>query len=189
MLGPPIWWQTCRQLLTGVRQESHKVCWCGRGQRNNFLKHRRIYFYPKMSTFNMFILFYLFILFYFITFHFISLHFTSLHFILFHFISLHFTSLYFIILFYFIYFFYFISFHFTSLYFILFHFTSLYFILFYFILFYFKLTILRVWTGEQRERETENPKQASCYQCRAQHGAWSHEPWDRDLSRNQVSDI
>ena len=36
------------------------------------------------------------------------------------------------------------------------------------------------------ERERENPKQAPRCQHRAWHEAWSHEPWDHDLSRNQV---
>ena len=38
--------------------------------------------------------------------------------------------------------------------------------------------------GGQRDRETQNPKQApgSELQHRAWHGAWTHELWDHDLS-------
>ena len=33
------------------------------------------------------------------------------------------------------------------------------------------------WLGEgQREKERNNPKEALCYQCRAQLGARTHEP-------------
>ena len=46
-----------------------------------------------------------------------------------------------------------------------------------------------MWLGEgQREKEKENPKQAPCCQCRAQLGAWSYEPGNHDLSRDQESD-
>ena len=41
-----------------------------------------------------------------------------------------------------------------------------------------------MWVEEgqrKRERERENPKQALHCQCRAQCGAWSHEPWDHNL--------
>ena len=38
------------------------------------------------------------------------------------------------------------------------------------------------------EREGENTKQALCYQCRAWCRAWTHEPWDQELSWNQESD-
>ena len=41
---------------------------------------------------------------------------------------------------------------------------------------------------EQRERETENPTQALHCQHRAQRTSQSHEPWDRDLGRDQESD-
>ena len=34
----------------------------------------------------------------------------------------------------------------------------------------------------QRERGTEDPKQAVCWQRKARCGAWIHEPWNRDLS-------
>ena len=34
----------------------------------------------------------------------------------------------------------------------------------------------------QRERETQNPKQAPGSRLRAQCGAWTHKPWDHDLS-------
>ena len=39
----------------------------------------------------------------------------------------------------------------------------------------------------QREREKENPKQDPHCKCIAQRGAWTHEPRDRALSRNQES--
>ena len=37
-----------------------------------------------------------------------------------------------------------------------------------------------------RQREAENPKLAPHHQRRAWHGARTHEPWDHDLSWNQV---
>ena len=40
----------------------------------------------------------------------------------------------------------------------------------------------------QRKGTRENPEQAPFYQCRAWHGAQTHELWDHDLSRNQESD-
>ena len=42
--------------------------------------------------------------------------------------------------------------------------------------------------GGAGEREAESPKQAPHCQCRAQHGARSQKPWNRDLSQNQESD-
>ena len=47
----------------------------------------------------------------------------------------------------------------------------------------------RAWTREgQRERETQNPKQAPSSGCqhRAQRGARTHGVWDHDLSRSQM---
>ena len=44
------------------------------------------------------------------------------------------------------------------------------------------------WGEGRREKERENPKQAPCHQCRTWCGAWSHKPWDHDLSRDQESD-
>ena len=44
---------------------------------------------------------------------------------------------------------------------------------------------MRVGKG-QRERERQNPKQALSCQHRARHGAQTHEPRDRDLSRSQT---
>ena len=41
--------------------------------------------------------------------------------------------------------------------------------------------------GRGRERGRENPKQTLQDQHRAQCGAWTHEPWDHDLSQNQES--
>ena len=38
----------------------------------------------------------------------------------------------------------------------------------------------------QRERETEDPKQALCWQQWARCQAWTHEPWDHALSRSQM---
>ena len=46
-----------------------------------------------------------------------------------------------------------------------------------------------MWTWANRggtERERESLKQALCCQQRARRGAWSHKPWDRDLSQNRV---
>ena len=40
----------------------------------------------------------------------------------------------------------------------------------------------------ERERERENPKQAPHCQCRAQHGAQTHELEDHVLSPNQETD-
>ena len=40
--------------------------------------------------------------------------------------------------------------------------------------------------GAQRDRETEDPKQALCWQQRARLGVWTHELWDYDLSQNQM---
>ena len=40
--------------------------------------------------------------------------------------------------------------------------------------------------GGGREGERENPKQAWCCQSRALCGAWTHEPWDHDLSQSQM---
>ena len=40
---------------------------------------------------------------------------------------------------------------------------------------------------KDRERGTENPKQAPCCQHRARCGALSYEPWDYDLSQNSES--
>ena len=41
----------------------------------------------------------------------------------------------------------------------------------------------RVEIGEgQREKGTEDPKQALCWHQRARRGAWPHELWDHDLS-------
>ena len=36
------------------------------------------------------------------------------------------------------------------------------------------------------ETERENPKQAPCCQHGTQYRAWTHEPWDHDLSWNRV---
>ena len=36
--------------------------------------------------------------------------------------------------------------------------------------------------GEERDRGTEDPKQALCWQQRTQCRAWTHEMWDHDLS-------
>ena len=62
-------------------------------------------------------------------------------------------------------------------------------------LFYFILLSLFIFYLRQRERVSrrradkgkENPKQTSHCQSRAQHGAWSQELRDHDLSRNQKS--
>ena len=43
----------------------------------------------------------------------------------------------------------------------------------------------RAWEG-QKEREGENPKQASCYQRTAWCGAHSYQLWDHDLSRHLI---
>ena len=44
----------------------------------------------------------------------------------------------------------------------------------------------RARAGEgQSEGETEDPRQALCWQQRALHGAWTHKPWDHDLSWSQ----
>ena len=40
--------------------------------------------------------------------------------------------------------------------------------------------------GGNRERKTENPKQAPHWQQRARCGAETHEQWDHDLSRSQT---
>ena len=40
----------------------------------------------------------------------------------------------------------------------------------------------------QKEKERKYPKQAPCCQHRTRCGAWTQEPWDHDLSWNQVSD-
>ena len=42
--------------------------------------------------------------------------------------------------------------------------------------------------GRGRDRGRQNPKQALHCQCRAPHGARTHEPGDHDLSPNQESD-
>ena len=52
---------------------------------------------------------------------------------------------------------------------------------------YFVRYIERAWAcafmqERGRERRRENSKQAPCCQHRALRGAWSHEPWDHDLS-------
>ena len=39
--------------------------------------------------------------------------------------------------------------------------------------------------GAEREGERENPKQAPYCQHRAPHRAWTHKPWDHDLSPDQ----
>ena len=60
-----------------------------------------------------------------------------------------------------------------------------------FYLFFLKFTylFLRERARERaREGQRENPKQAVCCQHRAQCGAWTHEPWDYDLSWNQELD-
>ena len=41
------------------------------------------------------------------------------------------------------------------------------------------------WGRGKKKRERENPKQAPCSQHRAQCRAWTHEPWDHDLSWSQ----
>ena len=47
--------------------------------------------------------------------------------------------------------------------------------------------IERAWAGKgQREMETENLKQSTCHQSKAQHGARTQEPWDSDLSWSQM---
>ena len=58
---------------------------------------------------------------------------------------------------------------------------------FYFILF---INLLTIWgVGAERERERENPEQASgCCQPRARRGARAHELRDHDLSWNRESD-
>ena len=40
--------------------------------------------------------------------------------------------------------------------------------------------------GAERERERENSKQAPHHQHRAQHRAWTHEPWNHDLCQSQT---
>ena len=40
--------------------------------------------------------------------------------------------------------------------------------------------------GMGRERETEDPKWAPCWQQKAQEGAWTQELWDHDLSQSQM---
>ena len=42
--------------------------------------------------------------------------------------------------------------------------------------------------GRGRERGRWNLKQTSCCQHRARCGAWTHEPWNHDRSRNPKSD-
>ena len=78
----------------------------------------------------------------------------------------------------------------------LFYFILFYFILFYFILFilFFKCLLLkerdRMCMGEgQRERgrhKIQSRVQALSCQHRAQHGSWTHELWDHDLSWGQT---
>ena len=72
--------------------------------------------------------------------------------------------------------------------------TSLFYFLFFSVLirkrlqFFFKFVYFR-WvrdTGRGRKKERENPKQAPSYQRRARRGAWTHEPWDHDLTWSQT---
>ena len=44
----------------------------------------------------------------------------------------------------------------------------------------------RAWAGEGSKRGTEDPKQALCWQQRAQCRAWTHKPQDHDLSWSQM---
>ena len=46
-----------------------------------------------------------------------------------------------------------------------------------------------MWAREVQREKRENPKQVPCCQRRAWCGAWTHKPWDDDLSRNQESDL
>ena len=58
-------------------------------------------------------------------------------------------------------------------------------------LFYYYYLVLRdrAWAGQgQRERETQNPKQAPCCQHGARCGAQTPEPRDPDLNQNQELD-
>ena len=55
-------------------------------------------------------------------------------------------------------------------------------------LFIFLRKMESTWERAEKKRETENPKQAPCCQHRARRGAWTHEPREHDLSRNQESD-
>ena len=63
----------------------------------------------------------------------------------------------------------------------------------YFHLFYFKFIYL-FWERERKEmswegkRERMNLKQGPHCQCGTQHGAWTLEPWDHNLSWNPESD-
>ena len=62
--------------------------------------------------------------------------------------------------------------------------TSYSFLKFYFS---FKREKERTWVGnEQRQKETQNPKQAPCCQSKAQRGAWTHELWDHDPNWSQM---
>ena len=75
-----------------------------------------------------------------------------------------------------------------NFYFIWFYFILFYFILFYFILFQclfiFETETEHEWgRGRERGRHRIGSRlQALSHQLRAQHGAWTHGPWDRDLS-------
>ena len=42
--------------------------------------------------------------------------------------------------------------------------------------------------GAEKGGERKDPKQVPCCQHRAQHGAWTHEPWDHGVSKNQELD-
>ena len=42
--------------------------------------------------------------------------------------------------------------------------------------------------GGRAKREKENPKQALHCECRRRYRAWTHKPWDHDVSWNQESD-
>ena len=60
----------------------------------------------------------------------------------------------------------------------------------YFYLFYF-FTVLVLTERERnggwgRERDTEDPKWALRWQQRAWRGAWTHHPWDHDLSQSWI---
>ena len=72
---------------------------------------------------------------------------------------------------------------------------GLFFIVIFFLIFYVyfwgrqrerQREIEHKWGRGQRERETQNPKQLQASRCqhRAQHGARTHEPWDRGLSQS-----
>ena len=62
----------------------------------------------------------------------------------------------------------------------------------YFILIFFNVYLFlidRSWAGEgQKERETQNTNRLPALNCqhRARCRAWTHEPWDYDLSRSQI---